>query len=407
MSLSKSKSAPFVLPLLLVLILGGISNAKENLDWFSHDFASATVVAQLIEDGEETLLMDGALKFAYPSGFQINYYTFEGPVMITSQDGFIEVQTGNDVHYGYDRYWLFDDIQNYLFALAEFSKLPLQYSGKDMVADSPARRYVAEEDPQLIIWVHEETGLPFLIREDKRTLVSVIAFTFDSEDPEQINSIELELLFEGEPAKVTLEHMEQGWVPVLLEVQEALGKVYVEFSNWSFTDQWQDSPLSKLDQLRELNERFLVEFDEEQWENALATSQELLSVAPQFWQSYLYQAFVYEALGNYLGVVENYQQVLMRQPDNHLALNNLAYHYFLREVQISQALEMAQRAVDLERKDIYLDTLGYGYYLVGRFEEAKELLQEALLTAPEEAVEEITEHLNLVLEALGEVAEDE
>ncbi|HBN97106.1 MAG TPA: hypothetical protein DDZ66_12480, partial [Firmicutes bacterium] len=73
-----------------------------------------------------------------------------------------------------------------------------------------------------------------------------------------------------------------------------------------------------------------------------------LALAPQFWQVYLYKAFTYEGLDNFLGVVENYQQVLMRQPHNHLALNNLAYHYFLREIQIPQALEMAERAVQLD-----------------------------------------------------------
>lgn len=92
----------------------------------------------------------------------------------------------------------------------------------------------------------------------------------------------------------------------------------------------------------------------------------------------------------------------MRQPDNPLALNNLAYHYLLKEVNISRALEMAERAVELDRKAIYLDTLGYGYYLVGRLEEARELLEEALASAPEEAVAEITEHLELVLASLGE-----
>jgi tetratricopeptide (TPR) repeat protein len=114
------------------------------------------------------------------------------------------------------------------------------------------------------------------------------------------------------------------------------------------------------------------------------------------------QEFVYEALENYLGVVENYQQVLMRQPDHDLALNNLAYHYLLREVHMGRAIEMAERAVELDRKAIYLDTLGYGYYLVGRLEEAKELLLEALEGAPEEAVEEISGHLDLVLQALGD-----
>ncbi len=96
----------------------------------------------------------------------------------------------------------------------------------------------------------------------------------------------------------------------------------------------------------------------------------------------------------------------MRQPDNHLALNNLAYHYLLKEVNIARAVEMAERAVELERKAVYLDTLGYGYYLVGRLQEAKELLLEALETAPEDAVEEMTEHLDLVLEALGEEPDD-
>ncbi|HBG00645.1 MAG TPA: hypothetical protein DDW87_03610, partial [Firmicutes bacterium] len=99
-------------------------------------------------------------------------------------------------------------------------------------------------------------------------------------------------------------------------------------------------------------------------------------------------------------------QVLMRHPDNHLALNNLAYHYFLREVQILQALDMAERAVALNRKDIYLDTLGYGYYLVGRHEEAKELFIEALTTASDDVIPEITGHLDLVRKALGEGAQE-
>ena len=117
----------------------------------------------------------------------------------------------------------------------------------------------------------------------------------------------------------------------------------------------------------------------------------MLALAPQFWQVYLYQAFVYEGLGNFLGAVENYQQVLMREPHNALALNNLAYHYLLREVQIPKALE---------RKDVYLDTLCYAYYLVGRYEEALTLLEEALEGADPEAAEEVAAHVDLVLQAL-------
>jgi Flp pilus assembly protein TadD len=164
--------------------------------------------------------------------------------------------------------------------------------------------------------------------------------------------------------------------------------------------------MPRLAELSELRARLLEEFHGENFEAALEISQQMLALAPHFWQVYLYRAFANDGLDNFLGVVENYQQVLMRQPDNHLALNNLAYHYLLREVQIDKAVEMAERAVELERRDIYLDTLGYGYYLVGRYEEAKELLLEALETAPEGAVEEITAHLDLVLKALGEAADE-
>lgn len=389
--------------MIFALGLDGSACAMEPpLDWFAHDFGSTSVFARFTAGSEETLLMDGVLKFAYPQGFQIQYYTMKAPMTITSQDGFVEVQTGSDVQYGYDRYWLFEDIQNHLFGLVEFSRIPLEFSGMDEVAGRTAKRYAAATNSRLLLWFDEQSGLPFLIRQGSKTLVVVTSYTLDSQEPHNLTALELETFFTEEPAKITLDHGLQGWVPSRLVVAEELGEVTVDFSNWSLTNEWVNSPLPKLARLRELNECFLEHFDAKDWELALSTSQEILTLAPQFWQVYLYQAFAYEGLDNFLGVVENYQQVLMRQPDNHLALNNLAYHYFLREVQIPQALEMAERAVALNRRDIYLDTLGYGYYLAGRYAEAKELLLEALTTAPEEAVAEITEHLDLVLEALAE-----
>lgn len=381
------------------------ASALEPVDWLNQDFGRVHVFSQFITEEEVTLLMDGELQFAYPHGFQINYYTQEGPVTIASQDGFVQVQAGSDVQYGYDRYWLFEDVQNYLFPLAEYSRLNWKFAGREQVAGRPTQRFRAGEDPQLVVWFHEGTGLPFLLRQGSRTLLSVASFTLDPLDGEVISQVELNLFFTSEPARVVLERTEEDWVPAQLTIEEALGRVELKFSSWTFASEWEGSPLPSLGQLKDLNEQFLTLFEAEAWESALETSQQLLALAPQFWQAYLYRAFVYEALGNYLGVVENYQQVLMRQPDHALALNNLAYHYLLREVHIPQALEMAERAVELERRDVYLDTLGYGYYLVGRYAEAKELLLEALATAPEDAIPEITEHLNLVLAALGEADE--
>ncbi|NLM41686.1 MAG: hypothetical protein GX199_05195 [Firmicutes bacterium] len=402
MILRKHRSALLLLALLIVSGLDGKACAVGPQDWLSRGFASVHVFSRLIREDEEVLLMDGVLHFAYPRSFQVQYFSEEGPVTITSHDGFVEVQSGNDVQYSYEKYWLFEDLVNYIFTLADYARKPLVYSGLDQVAGTKVQRYISEEDPELVLWFHEQSGLPFLIRQGKKTLVSVFSFTLDSEQPAHIGAVELELFFAREKAVVNLERTDQGWVPVRLTVQEALGEVHTEFRGWSFREEWEGDPFQQLEAIRELNDRYFACFDEQNWEGALQTAQELLTVAPQFWQGYLYQAFVYEHLDNYLGVVENYQQVLMRQPDNHLALNNLAYHYLLREVHITKAIEMAERAVELDRQAIYLDTLGYGYYLVGRLEEARELLQEALEGAPEDAVAEISEHLQLVLTALGE-----
>ncbi|HPT82817.1 MAG TPA: hypothetical protein PLM25_02940 [Limnochordia bacterium] len=400
--LRKHRSALLLLACILSAALTGPAAAAELQDWLSHGFGSVRVFSQLIREDEEVLLMDGVLHFAYPRSFQVEYYSEEGPVTITGHNGFLEVQTGGDVQYSYERYWLFEDFANYLFALADYARRPWKFSGVDQVAGCEVKRYTAEGDPELILWLHEQSGLPFLLRQGKRTLVSVFSFIRDGEQTERITSVELELFLTKETAILQFDLGEDGWLPVRLTVKEPLGEVHTTFRGWSFREKWEDNPFRRLDTVRELNDQYFACLEEENWERALAIAQELLAAAPQFWQGYLYQAFAYEHLDNYLGVVENYQQVLMRQPDNHLALNNLAYHYLLREVNISKAIEMAERAVELERRAVYLDTLGYGYYLVGRLEEAKKILEEALATAPEEAVDEISGHLQLVLNALGE-----
>lgn len=400
--MSRNKSKLRFLVLLATLLLGAYSSSQAlelPATWFDHEFGSARILVEFIGDSEKALRMDGILRFAYPDGFQVQYLTQKAPVTITSKADFVHVQTGGDVQYGYDSYWLFEDIQEYLFRLVEFSRVPLDFSGMDRIAERQAKRYVGLEDPELVAWFDEESGIPFLVRKGDQTLVTIASYILKDHE---MTLVELELVFAAKPARLTVQVGQEGWVPTRLEIEEPHGVVAMELSGWSFYPEWEDNPLPRLARLDELNGLFLEEFQAKNYEKALSISQEMLSLAPQFWQVYLYQAFAYEGIDNFLGVVENYQQVLMRQPDNHLALNNLAYHYFLREVQIPHALEMAKRAVELERKDIYLDTLGYGYYLVGRYEEAKELLLEALETVTDEAVAEVQGHLDLVLKALGE-----
>ena len=94
----------------------------------------------------------------------------------------------------------------------------------------------------------------------------------------------------------------------------------------------------------------------------------------------------------------------MLDPGQPHMLNNLAYIYMQRRVNLAEAVRMAEQAVAASRIPAYLDTLGYGYYLLGQYDQAKEILEEALAavdgsTNPESAVE-IRLHLEMVYHAL-------
>lgn len=387
----------------LALLLGyfnGVACAQaEPTPWFDHLYGSAEVVAYSHKGEEEQLLFDGFLRFNYPYQFQVAYGTPSGLVIITSFNDFLELQTKGEFQYGYDQHWLVKYFESYIFRLLEFSQRPLEFSGSTQIADRDVFRYTDQEDPELVYWLDQQTKVPLLIRQGKETLLTVEAYSLQASSGEV--ELELTLFFPPQPAKMTLSLGPEGWMPIRLEISEPAEHIMIEFSSWNFEYNWvPESSASKLGDLKDLHERFFAEFEEKRWSDALLTCQQMLALAPQFWQVYLYQAFVYEGLGNFLGAVENYQQVLMREPHNALALNNLAYHYLLREVQISQALELAEQAVALERKYAYLDTLGYAYYLVGRYEEALTLLEEALEGADPEAAEEVAAHMDLVLQAL-------
>lgn len=403
MKIFQRGTAVAALCLLLGLSLHGLCEAQgQPENWFGHEYGQARVAAYWQGPDGERLLLDGLFMFKYPHDFYLGYPTTEGPVVISCHEDFMEILVSEELKYGYDQHWLFDYFRDYVFKLASYLLFPLEFSGTTTLARRTVDRYFDRDDPETVFWLDQQTGLPLLIREGERTLLCVIGYTLEPNNAPHYNLLELELRMGEQPAEITLIDIDGLWVPSILEVQDVAGEVRLEFSEWDFTFDFTARQAVNLKELRRLNERFMTEFSAQEWTPALATCQQMLALAPQYWNVYLFRAFIYEGLGDFLGVVENYQQVLMREPDNSLALNNLAYHYFLREIQIDQALQMAERAVELDRRGIYLDTLGYGYYLVGRYEEARLLLEDALLDAPEEGAEEIAEHLRLVLEALGE-----
>jgi tetratricopeptide (TPR) repeat protein len=95
--------------------------------------------------------------------------------------------------------------------------------------------------------------------------------------------------------------------------------------------------------------------------------------------------------------IELYEKVVTAQPNNVVALNNLAW--LLREDNNSRALELASRASELapEAADI-LDTHGWVLHLGGNHAQAKPIIEKALALAPDNA--EIQAHLKTINDAL-------
>jgi tetratricopeptide (TPR) repeat protein len=85
-----------------------------------------------------------------------------------------------------------------------------------------------------------------------------------------------------------------------------------------------------------------------------------------------------------------YEQVVTAQPNNVVALNNLAW--LLREQDNSRASELATEAPDV------LDTYGWVLHLGGNHEQAKAVIEKALSLAPDNP--EIQTHLKTIKAAM-------
>lgn len=116
-------------------------------------------------------------------------------------------------------------------------------------------------------------------------------------------------------------------------------------------------------------------------------------------QLHVTRAMIYEKQGLTARSIAAYHDVLALDPDNALALNNVAYMMAEQGEQLQRALEYARKAVEQDPDNpVFLDTLGWALYRNGKPGEALGYLEKALQLKPDEP--EIAEHLREVLDAL-------
>jgi Tfp pilus assembly protein PilF len=87
--------------------------------------------------------------------------------------------------------------------------------------------------------------------------------------------------------------------------------------------------------------------------------------------------------GDQAAAAEQYRRIIAIQPNNMIALNNLAYDIAVREKKPAEAVAMARKALSLAPRDpTVMDTVGWIEYLIGNTAEAAKLLVQASRGAP-------------------------
>ena len=93
-----------------------------------------------------------------------------------------------------------------------------------------------------------------------------------------------------------------------------------------------------------------------------------------------------------------------RSPTSGAALNFLGYLYADYNLKVDQAVPLIQKALVLEPGNpYYIDSLGWAYYRLGRYEDARGQLEQALELGGDEP--EVLEHLGDVYLALARKAD--
>lgn len=103
---------------------------------------------------------------------------------------------------------------------------------------------------------------------------------------------------------------------------------------------------------------------------------------------------------------KSFEEALRLMPDNATVLNNYAYYLSVRKVRLEDAEKYSAKSLELRPGEAtFLDTYGWIFYQQGKYEKAKELIEEAIRKNGANADATLYEHLGDVQFKLNNVAE--
>ncbi|HWA02483.1 MAG TPA: tetratricopeptide repeat protein [Rhizomicrobium sp.] len=119
------------------------------------------------------------------------------------------------------------------------------------------------------------------------------------------------------------------------------------------------------------------------YDNAISATSAAGPLQKRDWPLFYARAIARDRSHNWAGAEADLQQALKLSPDEPQALNYLGYSWVEQRRNVSQALAMLEKARSLKPYDGFIvDSVGWAYYRLGRYNDAARTLGDAILLVP-------------------------
>ncbi|MAF11070.1 hypothetical protein CMK11_11530 [Candidatus Poribacteria bacterium] len=131
-----------------------------------------------------------------------------------------------------------------------------------------------------------------------------------------------------------------------------------------------------------LDARVRIHLSLEEWSEAHVWAARLTRARPDNVMAFLYLGMSAGAVGAVDEAVGAYRRAIQLKPDEPTGYNNLAWLFYQNRMRLDEAETLAERAVGIEPKPAYLDTLSRVYEAQGRLAQALAAAARALAADP-------------------------
>jgi tetratricopeptide (TPR) repeat protein len=135
-------------------------------------------------------------------------------------------------------------------------------------------------------------------------------------------------------------------------------------------------------------------------EEAISKADQLSSKPDEKQYTTFVKGSIFERQKKYEQAEAEFKKILTADPQNSMTLNYYGYMLADRGVRLEEALNLIKKAVDLDPANgAYLDSLGWAYYKLGKYDLAEESLNKAIQHTPNDPT--VQDHLGDVYQKTG------